>query len=172
MAKKEKLNEQTGELVETTDQLNIVKIVETLRPNGTLRQQQDFSLCPTMTEQHTAHLSDLNYLMDKYRPDELAAYVAARNQYRQEILGHDFSLEPTLQDAKSQITQLKNAFNMLPEDFKKNFKNHVEFLKYIDNADNQAKLIKSKILTEKQVQTLSSDSITTPKKEETVSEKT
>lgn len=158
------------EVIVAEGKLNEVIIKTTKRPDGTLRIQQDFSFCPTMTEQHTAHLSDLNYLIEKYKPDELAAYIAAKNQHRQEILGHDFSKEPSLQDAKNEIYKLRSAFDNLPEDFKRNFKNHVEFLKYIDNVDNQQKLVKAKILTEKEVSKLTSDSITTPKKEAAVSE--
>lgn len=74
--------------------LNEVIIVRTTRPDGSIREQQDFEFCPSMAEQHTAHLTDINYLIEKYKPDELAAYLAARTQYRQEIVGHDFSQEP------------------------------------------------------------------------------
>lgn len=158
------------EVIVAEGKLNEVIIKETIRANGTVRIQQDFSFCPTMAEQHTAHLSDLNYLVEKYKPDELAAYLTAKTQHRREILGHDFAREPSMQDAKNEIYKLRQAFENLPEDFKRNFKNHVEFLKYIDNVDNQQKLIKAKILSEKEVSKLTSDSMTTTKKEETVSE--
>jgi len=134
--------------------LNEVIYVETRRPDGSVRIQQDFSNCPTMAEQHTAHLTDINYLMEKYQPDELAAYMAARNQYRREVLGHDFSLEPNMQEARNIIYRSKQEFDELPDDIRLSFKNHLEFLKFIDNPDNAEKMLKLGILTKKQVENL------------------
>jgi len=105
-----------------------------------------------MAEQHTAHLSDINYLMQRFQPDELAAYIAARSQYRREILGHDFSQEPSLQEAKNITYKLKQEFENLPDDVRVNFKNHVEFLKFIDNPANQEKMIKLGLMTKREIQ--------------------
>lgn len=148
--KREKINFETGEITE--GKLNEVIIKTTVRPNGTLRIQQDFSNCPTMAEQHTAHLTNLNYLINKYKPDELAAYMAAREAHRQEIIGHDFSQEPNLQEAKNIIFKSRQEFNELPDDIKNHFKNHLEFLKFIDNPANAEKMIKLGILTPKQIE--------------------
>lgn len=134
--------------------LNEVIIKETVRANGSVRIQQDFSNCPTMAEQHTAHLTDINYLMKKYKPDELAAYMAARAQYRQEILGHDFSQEPNLQEAHNIVLRSKQEFEALDEELKSNFRNHVEFLKFIDNPANAEKMIKLGLLKPQQVKIL------------------
>lgn len=133
------------------EKLNKVIIQETKRANGTTRIQQDFSNCPTLAEQHTAHLSDLNYLIQKYKPDELAAYIAARSQYRQEIVGHDFSKEPSLQDALNMIHLSKNEFENLPEEIRVNFKSHLEFIKFLDNPANAEKMTKMGILTKQQI---------------------
>ncbi|WNK14456.1 MAG: internal scaffolding protein [Microvirus sp.] len=131
--------------------LNVVKDVVTVRKDGTLHIAQDFSACPTMCEQHTAHLSDLNYLIAKYKPDELAAYIAARSAYKQEIVGHDFSIEPNLQDAKNIAYQLKKSFEELDDDVKIHFKNHVEFLKFIDNPANQEKMLALGLMTKREI---------------------
>lgn len=136
---------------EELGQLNQVIRKVTIRKNGTKRIQQDFSNCPTLAEQHTAHLTDLNYLVAKYKPDELAAYIQARNQYRQEIIGHDFSQEPSLQDGRNLIYQSKEEFKKLPEEVQNQFKNHLEFLKFIDNPANTQKMIRLGLLTESQV---------------------
>lgn len=136
--------------------LNEVIVVKTKRKNGTIRIQQNFENCPTMAEQHTAHLTDINYLIERHKPDELAAYIHARTQHRQEIIGHDFSAEPSLQDAKNIVYQSQVAFNQLPDDIKKNFKNHVEFLKFIDNPNNAEKMVKLGILKPKQIEDLQS----------------
>lgn len=132
--------EQDGIIKE--GRLNEVIELITVRPNGTMRIQQDFEFCPSMAEQHTSHLSDINYLMERYKPDELTAYLTARSQYKREIIGHDFSVEPSLQDAKNMIYESKQSFEALPEDVKMNFKNHLEFLKFIDNPANEEKIIK------------------------------
>lgn len=134
--------------------LNQVIIKRTKRGNGTIREQQDFSFCPTLTEQHTAHLTDINYLIQKYKPDELAAYIAARTQYRQEILGHDFSAELNLQDARNLIYKSKQEFEALPDDVKHSFRNHLEFLKFIDNPANAEKLVQLGLATKKQIETI------------------
>lgn len=147
------MKKQKEEIV-AEGKLNEVMIVETVRANGTLRIQQDFQFCPTMAEQHTAHLSDINYLMKTYQPDELAAYIAARSQHRQEILGHDFTQEPSMQDGLNVVVQSRKNFEALPDDIKVNFKNHVEFLKFIDNPANAEKMIKLGLLKEKQIEGL------------------
>lgn len=142
------------EIILDQGELNKVLVRETRRENGSLRIQQDFSFCPTMAEQHTAHLTDLNYLIKKYKPDELASYIAARSQYRQEIIGHDFSTEPDLQEAKNLTYYMKKNFEALPEEIKKNFSNHIEFLKFIDNPANQEKMIKLGLLKPAEIKQL------------------
>lgn len=152
---------KTKQLEKEKPKLNEVIITETIRADGSRRIQQGFENCPTMAEQHTAHLSDINWLMKKYKPDELAAYMAARAQYRQEIKGHDFSQEPSMQDALNIVYRSKQAFEELDEDIKSHFLNHVEFLKFIDNPENEKKMIKLGILTPKQVENLKTDTTTT-----------
>lgn len=140
--------------VVSSGKLNEVRYVTEKRPNGTLRIQQDFEFCPTMAEQHSAHLTDINYLIERYKPDELAAYMAARHQYRQEILGHDFSTEPSMQDAMNIVYRSKEEFKQLPEEVQQSFKNHVEFLKFIDNPANAEKMLKLGLLTKRQLSNL------------------
>lgn len=148
-------NQSTGEITEyPIAKLNQVIVRSEKRSNGTIRRRLDFSFCPTLAEQHTAHLSDLNYLIEKYKPDELAAYLAARSQHKREILGHDFSTEPSLQNGMNAIYESKKAFENLDPELKKQFKNHVEFLKYIDVPQNQEKLVKLGLLKPKQIKTL------------------
>lgn len=156
MAKKQQ------EVVEELGKLGQVIIRTKIRENGTLRRQQDFSNCPTLCEQHTAHLTDLNYLIKRYKPDELAAYMAARDTYRQEIIGHDFSKEPNFQEGMNHVYQLKKSYSELPEEIRSQFKNHVEFLKFIDNPANQEKMIKLKIFSEDQIKKLTSDPAAPP----------
>lgn len=150
----ENVNLETGEII-SAEALNKVIIRETRRANGSLRIQQDFSNCPSLAEQHTAHLTDVNWLMEKFQPDELVAYMAARNQYRKEIVGHDFSQEPDMQQAKNIVYQSRKEFDSLPDDVKFQFKNHVEFLKFIDNSANAEKMLKLGLLTPRQIDTIS-----------------
>lgn len=144
--------------------LNEVIIVETKRKNGSIRIQQDFKYCPTMAEQHTAHLTNINYLIEKYKPDELAAYMAARAQYKQEIEGHDFSQEPDLQSGMNTVYRMKQAFQTLPDEIKSQFKNHLEFLKFVDNPANQEKMIALGLLNKKEIKELTQND-TEPNKE-------
>ncbi len=139
------------EVIVSEGRLNKVIIEEKIRPNGTRRISQNFENCPTMAEQHTGHLTDINYLVKKYKPDELAAYIAARSQYRTEILGHDFSQEPDLVQARSIVYRSRQEFEKLPEEIRIQFKNHVEFLKFMDNPANEERMIKLGILTKRQV---------------------
>lgn len=142
----------TKEEVIKHGKLNEVIVTTKLRKNGTRRIQQDFEYCPTMAEQHTAHLSDINYLMQKYKPDELAAYIAARSQYRQEIMGHDFASEPNLQEAKNIVLESRKAFEALPQEITSQFQSHLEFLKFVDNPANAEKLIKLGLATKRQLE--------------------
>lgn len=158
MAKKivnnDAFDDVTGEILPSMEELNVVKEVVTSRPNGSVRIQQDFTNCPSLAEQHTAHLTDINYLMKKYKPDELSAYMAARASYRAEILGHDFSTELDLQDAKNVIYKSRQEFEALPDKIRSSFASHVEFLKFIDNPANAQKMLDLGILTQRQVDNL------------------
>lgn len=159
MAKK---TNQEQEQIISEGKLNEIIEKTRIRENGSLEISWDYSNCPTLTEQHTAHLSDLNYLIEKFKPDELSAYLAARSQYRHEILGHDFSIEPNYQEAQNMIYASKKAFLDLPDDIRTHFKNHLEFLKFIDNPDNKEKMIKMGILKEKQIQDITQPTPITP----------
>lgn len=136
---------------EDVGKLNQVIVKTEIRPNGTLRIRHYFDNCPTMAEQHTAHESNINWLMKRFKPDELASYIAARAAHKKEIIGHDFSKEPNLQDGKNIIYQSKQNFEALPEEVKNNFKSHLEFLKFVDNPSNVEKMLKLGIITKKQI---------------------
>lgn len=142
--------------------LNEIKTITSVRKNKTTRIQQCFEFCPSLTEQHSAKDTDLNYLIQKYQPDQLAAYMAARNQQRQEIIGHDFSQEPSLQEAKNELYRIKQAFEEIPEDIKRQFSSPTEFLKFIDNPLNAEKMVKMGLLSKEQIQSIQPIIVTTP----------
>lgn len=146
------MSKQKNQEIEIEGKLNEVIIIEKRRADGSLYIAQDFQFCPTMAEQHTAHLTDVNYLIEQYKPDELAAYIAAKHNSRPEITGHDFAAEPSMQDAMNVVYRLKEDFKALPDEVTRHFKNHVEFLKFIDNPDNQEKMINLGLLTKKQIE--------------------
>lgn len=142
-----------NEIITKQGKLNEVILHVTNRKNSqnSVRIQQDFEFCPTMSEQHSAHVTDINYLMETMKPDALAAYISQRNIARQEIIGHDFSNEPSLQGAKNITYNLKKSFDDLPQEVRMHFKNHVEFLKFIDNPSNQEKMLKLGLMTKKEI---------------------
>lgn len=148
------VNKQTGEIDEPVGKLNELIVHEGRRPDGSYYYHLDFSNCPSMAEQHSARETDLNYLIERYKPDELAAYMAARAQYKREIIGHDFSIEPNYQEARNITYQLKSAYDNLSDDIKNHFKSHVDFLKFIDNPANAEKMVKLGLLTKKEIQNL------------------
>lgn len=139
------------EIVEEVGKLHEVIHVEYQRADGSLFVGQDFQNCPTLAEQHSANETDLNYLIARYRPDELAAYIAAKSQHKQEIVGHDFSIEPDLQTGMNITYRLKKAYQGLSDEIKSQFRNHVEFLKFIDNPANQEKMIKLGLMTKTEI---------------------
>lgn len=156
MAKKDLPKELVGSIfdedgVVEEGKLNELIIKETIRPDGSRRLQYDYSFCTSRTDVHSAHLTDLNYLIEKYKPDELAQYIAARSQYRAEILGHDFSQEPNLQDAKNLIYKSRQEFENLPEDIRMHFRSHLDFLKFMENPQNKEKAIKIGLLSPEQI---------------------
>lgn len=122
--------------------LNDVRLIIKKRPNGSYSYAQDFQYCISKTDQHSAHMTDVNVLMERYKPDELAQYIAAKNQHRTEIINHDFTAEPSLQDAKNQLYELTQAFQALPPEIKSQFSSTLDFLKFIDNPHNKSQLEK------------------------------
>lgn len=129
-----------------------MQIVGGKRANGSRRIAFDYSECPSKVDPTGAKDTDLNYLVAKYTPNELANYIAARNMNRKPIEGHDFSQEPNLQEAKNEVLRLKYAFNDLKEDVKKQFRDVTEFLKFIDNPKNVDLMVKYGLLTKKEVE--------------------
>lgn len=132
------------------------------RENGSIRVVYDFQNCISRTDPTGARDTDLNYLMERYQPDQLAMYIAARNQHRPEIKGHDFTREPDLQTAKNEVYRLKSEFEKLPEEIKNRFGTVDKFLKFIDNPANAEKLVELKLLTKKQIQKLEPEPMPTP----------
>lgn len=161
-------NTELGDTTEVvfSGKLNEVVTVYRKRPDGTLEIGYDYSACPTMAEQHTSHLTDINHLMEKYKPDELAQYIVAKNSQRQEIMGHDFAAEPSLQEAKNIIYTLRQGFENLPDDIRVHFKNHVEYLKFIDNPANQEKMLALGLMTKKEIAETSTAPLTTRTQDE------
>lgn len=145
-------NEATGEVMPAED-LNRVVVIESRRPNGTLRIQRNFDFCPSMAEQHSAQMTDLNFLIAKFKPDELAQYIAARSQGRSPIGEFvDLTNEPSLQDAKNVVYRARQAFLELPDEIKLQFRSPVEFYKHLDNPANQEKLIKLGLMKRKEIE--------------------
>jgi len=133
-------------------QLNQVIVNEYMREDGSVAVEYDYQYCPSQTDQTQAHMSDLNYLVAKYKPDELAAYMAARNSYRQEVLGHDFSVEPSHMEAKNIIKNAEDLINRLPAHIRDSFRSPLDFVKFVDNPQNTEILVKSGLANLKEIQ--------------------
>lgn len=140
------------EIVEEMGILDQVITIETPRNDGRgPRIQFDYQNCPSRTDQSAAHLTDINYLMKKYSPDELTMYLATRNSQRQEILGHDFSTEPSMQDGLNLIADVRRVMEKMPKEIKAYASTPLEFVKFLDNPQNQEILIRHKILGKKEI---------------------
>lgn len=132
-AKKIIINRFTGELVDS--------IPEGSKP-GEYREQLDFSDCPSQTDQSQIHENNITKLMEKYAPDELAAYLAAKNHQRPEINNHDFAEEPELMYAMNTAYQIQSEFDKLPNHIKLLFRGKpAEFLKFCENPKNKKQLL-------------------------------
>lgn len=150
----------TGEIHE--NKLNQIITITTRRPNGTLRVQYDYSNCISRTDPTGAEMTDLNYLVNKYTPNELANYLAMKNMGKQPIMGHDFSKEPNLQDSMNEVVRLQNEFKKLSPEVHAHFKNVHEFLKFTDNPKNVEQMLKLGLATKKEIEKLNPEAITTP----------
>lgn len=139
------------EIIEEQGKLGEMLVIETERKGSGPRVQFDFKNCPTMTDQSSAFLTDINYLVQKFTPDELTQYLEQRNQYRQEILGHDFSQEPNYQDGLNRVVEIKKVLESMPDEIKMYCKNPLEFVKFLDDPRNQEILIRHKIITPKEI---------------------
>lgn len=154
---REHVNKATGEVREIKESdLNKLIVHEHKRSNGSLRVQLDFSNCVSLTEQHSAQETDVNYLVQKYSVDELANYLALKPRAALPDLndGYDASVELNPQNARNAVYAAKQAFNELPEEVRNQFRHPVEFFKFIDNPLNQEKMIRLGLIKKKDVQAL------------------
>lgn len=120
-----------------------------MNKNQTPRVIQDFTGCTSITDATSANLTDINFLMEKYKPDELQLYLAARAQNRQQpIEGYDFTKEPDINTAMNEVARMKEAYQSLPYEVRQQFKNYVEFMKFADNPQNLQKLKDMGLITE------------------------
>nr|QJB20966.1 MAG: internal scaffolding protein [Microvirus sp.] len=108
----------------------------------------DYSGTISRTDQHTAHANDLNQLVKRYTIDELSMYVATKNMGRQPITGHDFSIEPSKQDAMNEVKRLKDAFELLPTEVKQQFQGPLDFIKFVDDPKNMQRMIDMGLMKE------------------------
>lgn len=106
---------------------------------------QDFSEVASLTDQHSIHTNDLNVLVARYTPDELTNYLLAK-QTRRPIEGHDFSKEPSYQDALNEVNRIKKVFLDLPHEVQSQFKSPMDFVKFVDNPHNVDRLVEMKLL--------------------------
>lgn len=132
----ENVDKETGEIM--IEPKETATIVTFKREDGSVFWGQDFTGCISKTEPHHAKETDINYLVAKYKPDELAAYLIARNP--REPFFHDFSMEPGPQEARDLQYKIKSHFNKLPERLQQFFGTALEYLKFVDNPDNMSAL--------------------------------
>jgi len=153
--KNEKLNHETGEVTEIPIHLfDKVIVQEGLRENGTYRYSLDFSNCVSRTDQSDLNSSNIDYLMEKFQPDELAVYLAQRNSHRIEITDHDFSQEPDAQGARNMLYESKQQYENLPPEVRNLFKTHLDFLKFVDNPSNAETMVRLGLATVRQIETI------------------
>lgn len=122
-----------------TKKFNEVLIKEERRPDGTLKVSFDYSNCPSQAEQGTAHLTDVNYLMETYTPDEFAQYIAMKSHQKQPLPNRDYSTELSYQDSLNVVYQIRQMHENLPDDVRNYFKTPLDLMKFIDNP----KMLKS-----------------------------
>lgn len=105
-----------------------------------IRVQQDFTGMPSLTDQSQIDENNIGKLMQKYTPDELQAYILARTAGKREIVGHDFSQEPSLQEAKNIAYRISEEFKALPQYIRKEFDTPTEYLMFCSNPQNTPQL--------------------------------
>lgn len=142
------------EQVEHLGKLDEVNIIKT-RKGKRKRIQYDYSSCISRTEQQDAMTNDIGQLMKKYSVDQLTQYIVAKNIHRQEITNHDFSAEPSLQEAKNVQLELKYAFENLRPEVRNLFRTPLDFLKFVENPKNEQKLIEMGLITKKELKNVS-----------------
>ena len=143
------------EIVEDLGKLDEVIVKTTIRKKGAKRRIREYyDACPSRTDPTGRWETDINHLIKKYSPDELAMYLAARNTHRQEITNHDFSNEPTLQDARHQLYKIGKVFENLPPEVKGRFGTPLEFMKFMDNPDNEEIMTKLGFVKKKDMESV------------------
>lgn len=146
-----------NEEVISEGKLNVMKVQTSDHMYGNRKRRRivfNYEDCVSQTEQQGRYDSDINYLVKKFQPDELAAYIAARNRHRQEIYGHDFSQEPSLQEAKNKILAMQKEYEKLPDELKRQFPHYVDFLKFLDSEKNVETFERLGLLTKEEIDKL------------------
>lgn len=109
----------------------------------------DYTNTVSRTDQHTLYANDLNELVKRYTVDELSMYIATKSIGKTPITGHDFSSEPSKQDAMNEVKRLKDAFEQLPTEVKQQFSGPLDFIKFVDDPKNMQRMISLGLMTEK-----------------------
>lgn len=137
---------------EATKSLGKMRKVIGKRPNGSLRVSFIYDEVPSMTEQHGRQEADINYLVAKYKPDELANYLMQRFARKQPLpdlnSGYDYSRELTKQEALNVVADVRREYMDLPEDVRAHFKSPSQFMKFIDKPGQLENLVKKGFMTQ------------------------
>lgn len=109
---------------------------------GRYRIQMDFTDVPSQADQSQRDENNISLLVKKYKPDELAVYLAAKQANRPVIENHDFSQEPELMESMNIALRIRQEFESLPEMIQNMFKGKPsEFLKFCENPKNLPQLV-------------------------------
>lgn len=129
------------EVVEDLGRLNEIKVVVTKVGKRT-RVQQDFSACVSIADFSEAHMTDLNWLFETMRPDELQAFMAARASQRQPVYLDLTGLPSTRQDLMNLKYEMSESFKKLPTELKTLFGDPLGMVKSLSSVDTREKLEK------------------------------
>lgn len=162
---REHVDPTTGEV---TEKPYGKKTIYLKKPDGKLKVLIDSTDCISLTDTTGAEDADINKLVAKYSPNELAHMLATRAASKQLITGRDLTVEPGRQETMNEVYRLQSLFNDLPKEIHNNFKDVNQFLKFTDDPKNVEQLIRLGLATKKEIQQINPTvaTTTTPQKEE------
>lgn len=147
------------------------KTIYLKKPDGKLKVLIDASDCISLTDTTGVEEADINKLVEKYSPNELANFLAQRSMAKPLITGRDLSQEPGRMETMNEVYRLQSLFNELSSEVHAHFKTVTQFLKFADDPKNVDQLIRLGLVTKKEIETIvPSVATTTPTQEKEITE--
>lgn len=136
MSKRDKYVAVPEEVVEELGHLNEIRDIIT--PRGkTVRFQRDYSACVSVVDTSQAHLTDLNWLFENMKKDDLLRLIATRDSARQPMYLDLTELPATRDELLNARLVVDKAFEKLPQELQALWGDGLTMVKALNNPQSR-----------------------------------